>query len=507
MKRLFLLLTLLALPAFSQPFGGVIVSSNNLPAPTYQTYGAMTLYVDPTGSDANSCIGSGAAACATLQGAFNKIPKLVRHTVAVNVAAGSYTGVQVYDFQFAPLNPTTGAYINVVGTYVNATLGSGTPTGTTTSATGSIASAFGTLTDTAQAWTVNGLNGYLLEITSGTQSGVVRPIISNTATTVTVAGSFTAPAAGSTYAIQNTGSNITTLVNQPALPNTASGTPTGIYISGNGASRAGSSGLGITFDKIGVNTSIASSAAVFVGGGSNSFSFRRGRISNSGAAGNGFVFRGTGFAYLDASHIVTTSTSATAVQILGVGSTSALNTADFIVSNNFLEAASTGTTAAPLVVGGFGGGVTSNQVSNTNAASTGAAMLVRNAWSAGVLNQNQMTCASATGLGAHIPFNTITYGASAVAAINNIITGCGTALSISGFASWTEGGSVSTLTGAITGVSASFGARARILTAATVTGGTQDYLYDGVAITNAALILLVPKTVTNANYATWITKE
>lgn len=76
MRSFLLLLVLWALSVFAQP---TITRGGGLKKRAYQTYGAMTLYVDPSGSDSNAYTSSGTDACATLHGAMGKVPRFVRH--------------------------------------------------------------------------------------------------------------------------------------------------------------------------------------------------------------------------------------------------------------------------------------------------------------------------------------------------------------------------------------------------------------------------------------------
>jgi hypothetical protein len=171
----------------------------------YQTYSAVTLFVDPTGADTNACTASGTAACATVTGALSKLPLQVRNNVTINVAAGTYTDTfDVTGFQFVG----DGLTFTILGTQVNFTPATGAATGTITAFADQpdTAASRGVLTDSGQTWTVNNLRGRLLEITSGAASGQVRPIAENTATTVTFAGAFaTDPAPGATYRISTPG--------------------------------------------------------------------------------------------------------------------------------------------------------------------------------------------------------------------------------------------------------------------------------------------------------------
>lgn len=58
-----------------------------------------------------------------------------------------------------------------------------------------------TLTDTGKTWTVNAFAGLYVKLLTGTGSGQVGLITSNTATELTISGLTTAPAVGTTYAV------------------------------------------------------------------------------------------------------------------------------------------------------------------------------------------------------------------------------------------------------------------------------------------------------------------
>src|SRR5690348_4057085 len=70
-------------------------------------------------------------------------------------------------------------------------------TGTATSGAAS------TLTDTGKSWTVNQFANFALKITGGTGSGQTKTVVSNTATVLTISGTWTTnPDNTSTYALQ-----------------------------------------------------------------------------------------------------------------------------------------------------------------------------------------------------------------------------------------------------------------------------------------------------------------
>lgn len=210
---------LLLIALANTPTSGPVSRGDLLKDRQYEAKTALALYVDPTGSDSGACTSTGTSACLTIQGALNKIPKLLKASVTVTVAAGSYAGAAITGFRCdAAANASTAASIIVQGTLSNVTLATGTATGTATAGTaGSLGTppSFGTLTDGTQAWTANDLRGHFVVITGGTGSGQVKPIISNTATALTIAGTWTAPTVSSTYAIQDSASIITSTKTLP----------------------------------------------------------------------------------------------------------------------------------------------------------------------------------------------------------------------------------------------------------------------------------------------------
>lgn len=200
-----------------------------------QTTAPVSLYVETTGNDTNSCT-SVLMPCLTIQGAIDKLPKRVKHPVTIAVGAGSFDGAVLtgVTFEFpastaAPPGGLGGAYFYLKGTFVAPTLTTGTTSGTATSGTAGTSSTatFGTLTDTSQAWTPNELVGLLVERTTGTGSTTsILPnryvIVANTSDTLTIAGTWTAPNATSTYAIRDWATTINPSVVFPPVASSTS---------------------------------------------------------------------------------------------------------------------------------------------------------------------------------------------------------------------------------------------------------------------------------------------
>jgi len=192
--KLFFLLSLIACVALAQP---VVTRGGALKRRQYQTYATMSLFVDPTGNDANACTATGTAACATFAGAMAKVPPRVRHAVTVNIAAGTYAELFNVGDRYIAANIT----LTVAGTMGSFTPATGTNAGTTTGATAATVTSPATITDSTQTWTTNNLRGRYISFTGGTLSGQKFPIYSNTATSIVLANSASA-GVGATYTIQ-----------------------------------------------------------------------------------------------------------------------------------------------------------------------------------------------------------------------------------------------------------------------------------------------------------------
>ena len=179
-----------------------------------RTTAALDLYVDPGGNDNSACT-SAAAPCATIEGACGKIPNDVCHLVTVTVDAGSYAGGchLIGKRQCAGSSWSAPGQVvirGVLSTYAPADGGTGA--GTLSSVSNGSNCTESVFTDSAAAWNTNELQGKLFDISSGTgaATGYTWPIVSNTATAVTIAGiPITNPTAGSGYIIKERATIIT----------------------------------------------------------------------------------------------------------------------------------------------------------------------------------------------------------------------------------------------------------------------------------------------------------
>lgn len=308
-----------------QGVGGTVSRGNFLPIPQYRTPGdgnTVNYYVDPTGSDGNTCTTSGTGACLTIQGAINKIPKLIRDAVTVNVAAGTYTGFIISGFTVDNgLQQTTGG-LTISGAFSTASVATGTATGTATGGTAGTTTTFGTLVDSGQSWTVNNLRGKFIFINSGTGVNQRRVISSNTGTTITITGNWTAPVNGSSvYTIQNAGASIATATTIP--PSNTTGALSGgadVFIANNSINYTGG---GITLSGLSIS-GVASVGGVVVADPISAVTLLQDQITTAVGAPDVYLGDSVGFANVP-SHFTVTDTYMTSSggfcvdQVGGVG--------------------------------------------------------------------------------------------------------------------------------------------------------------------------------------------
>ena len=473
--------------------------SLTLTDPTYATQAAVNLYVDPTGSDSNACTSSGSSACLTLQGAESRIPKLARHPVVVSVAAGHYTGLGIYGHSFDPASVTNGAYISWVGALTNATVATGTATGTATGGTAGSASAFGTIIDSGQSWTSNNLKGFILEKTGGTGVGEKRIITSNTSTTITAAGNWTAPAAGSTtYAIRDWATIVDTAILQPALPGLAAATPVDLRMEGNGSVRYGvPSALGTLSGQAAINfTDIAFAPTTSQGvgarlNGPNQVAFRECKIAGNGA--------GQGVSVLYESQVgfdrswVTSGTSTAIGSAFSNGVGSYLETAGCLIES---ASASSGV----VLNIGTQGAHNFDQISQNNSAG-GAVVATSFGFSGNVsIGKSFINCtAGGTTKGVDIADISSQSIVNLVFNQANTITNCDTAIRVAGRGSFSNN-----IAGTITGSGAQTaaievkrGGMVQLLSDFTVSGYTTEIKIDTTTSTYAAFLALSPQLISS----------
>jgi hypothetical protein len=449
------------------------------------TLAAMQLYVDPLGSDANDCTSTGSSACLTIAGAYGKIPRIVRHPVDISVATGNYTGVYISGFTYDPAS-TAGAYINITGTLTESTLATGSATGTATAGTAaSLPTTWATLTDSGAAWTVDDLAGRLLTISSGTGSGTVLPIVSNTATVITVAATPVTYASGSVYAIKDNTANINTRISMPAMPAQASLSNRALIGVATGTARQTVSTAGnLTFTNLKFSTTTGRSfelygeAAVrinqcqFVSSSSNQT-----LQSDLGSTAN---ITGTSF--------VSTNTAATALSAAGFGVIT--GTGAFILQNVVIKGYKIGANVTGFHTVQMAG---TSIVTGSAASSIGVQI---GGFGSANLQTNRFDCSSAatsTGvlLGSSAGQESVPLALIGSMNISNCVTGVYLSGARAKFTSVTTG------TASTTGVSVNGGSWAQWLAANTLSGTTNDILIDGSSYTLAALRAMSPKRITD----------
>ena len=175
--------------AGSVTFPGTVSIPGGVTDPTApkQTTAAATYYVRTDGNDSNTCLGNTALlACATVQGALNKLPQFIKHAIVINVGAGTFPGFALKSlYMSAPA-----ASLSISGALGAPTLTTGTASGTADG--GSVVEC----ADSGQAWTVNELRGRLMHV--GAEYRVVQ---NNTATSAFLVGALGASCSGSAYSL------------------------------------------------------------------------------------------------------------------------------------------------------------------------------------------------------------------------------------------------------------------------------------------------------------------
>ena len=161
--------------------------------------GPVSLYLSPSGSDTtgDGTIGNPLQTFAGIRNKIRSTWREVGYLITVIPAAGNYpTGPLLTGLTFVPLDETQPVGVFVNGPWANATVATGTATGTLTSVTaGTSAPAVPTVVaDSTQSWTSNDLADKFLAV-----NGNYWPIVSNTGTTITLAGPVSVTT--STYAI------------------------------------------------------------------------------------------------------------------------------------------------------------------------------------------------------------------------------------------------------------------------------------------------------------------
>lgn len=207
---------LLALAALAQS----VTRGNFVRKPEYRTSSDMTLFVNgAVGSDSNSCTSGDAGACATLQGAWSRVPYIIANNVTIAIQAGNLDAGSVFLSDRQMLTTVTGSNTAISPTitirgdgWTNASLDGGSNTGTATSFVApsgqSVPPVVGTISDTGQSWANDSLKGYFYVITSGADTGRSAVIVGNTATGVNVTVNFSSNVVGQTYAIQVPATNV-----------------------------------------------------------------------------------------------------------------------------------------------------------------------------------------------------------------------------------------------------------------------------------------------------------
>lgn len=456
---------------------GGLSRGNLLRIPDYKATSSQSWFVNAsTGNDSFDCR-SASTPCLTIQGALNKVPKLLQYGVTVTVAAGTYGCFYVSGFTCDPSvqQSSGGLLIDGFGAFTNSTLATGTATGTATAGSAGSGTTYGTLTDGAQTWTVNDLRGRFLVLTGGTGSGQSRVISSNTGTAITITGVFSpAPNATTTYAIQDPSVIINTACSSPALPLTSAGANAAamlFYDNNCGARRQSLAVRGVrTTNASGLSVAQSDNSATYV-----TLSQLRNSAASSSAVQYGVASNASSTNAMGAGDLgdvtITAGASASAIQVLSglaVG-----NRVQVIGGNNALFVSGINATASFTALESIG--AASPVLVSTGRLST--------------LSQTQLTCASGAGTAVNVGAISTTTTTGAILANGSSVNGvavatCGIGVLVNGF------GASADLTGvtgsaATTGIQAQSGGSLAFTTGTTITGGTSDINLDSGGVTAA----------------------
>ncbi len=473
----FALLLLVAASAFGQTTETSRVSKGDLlKQRQYRTSGVATtgdlvFYVDPTGNDANQCTSTGTDACLTFQGAINKAPKLLRNRVTVTGAAGNYAGFTLSGFTIDGSLQKTTAGILIDGALANVTPATGSATGTATAGTAGSNTTFGTLTDAAATWTVNDLRGRFITITGGTGSGQIKAIASNTATAITIAGTWTAPTGTSTYAIQYPSVIFTS--SAALVPNPTTGTniiAAALQIFDNELGTVFTSGFGIAVRNIAFNNA----ATYVVAGIGSSVSFLQTGFGTAGCSGT--IAQGAVVS-------VTASTgTCVASTPFSVGSFGQLSLTTSAVTSNQGVVSVSDTGAASISSSQFGGMTLASQGSITGLRSA----VIR-------LTSMRCDCASTSNSaclnfgGGTAPATGVSLPGTATISSGLDVTNCNYGIAAQGGATILFTTPASTFTGnALTyAVTSILGSKVILPTTSAITGATAEMSLDNGAVTDS----------------------
>lgn len=387
--------------------------------------GTLFWYVDVRGNDSNTCTapftdGGVNGPCRQPQAALNKIPKVLRHGVVVSIDAGTYAGAYVEGFTCDPSyqQASGGLLLDGLGAMQNSTLATGTATGTATASSAGSGITYGTLTDGAQTWTVNDLTGRFV-----TAAGTTRVISSNTATVITIVGTWTNPGAVP-YTIQDPGVVINAAVPAPATQFSASSSTQGAgLVFSNNRCFQRDSAIGARNIRI----ALSSGGGIFIGDFTG-YTLRNMQVRSTDNSGR---------------QLETSPTSTS----LGGGSGWVIADSDFkSVSSSFANmeiraAWGNNSISRTLIRGGvtginalFGGVVTASTVDIQGSTSQGVQVGGLGSGAGGNVGVSgaHIDCSSSSGKGVVVGGTTAQSPPSYVSFSSGQITTCGTALSVNG---------------------------------------------------------------------------
>jgi hypothetical protein len=346
------------------------------------------------------------------------------------------------------------------------------------------------LTNSGETWTVNDFRGKFIVITGGTGSGQQKVIVSNTATALTIAGTWTAPTGTSTYAIQQPGANITAPASLPALPGSASISGPGLLINGMEANLRQSTlaTAPIDINQLGITPSSGNGIQLE---GAARVHVKLCRITTTGAVSAVLSASGSPAVGIEESSFIN------AVNGSGVAQGSLSSPVLLNVSNSYLRGGGNGS--------GFGTTsnvnrlvITSTQIENYGFQISLSGQVGNAASTSIVLDCNSI--AASAGIGSISPAATGGVGSFGLIATTGVINNCPTGVSLIGPGKFVNLAGVWSGSSVTTAISVSLGGQVQLSSTATLVGGTTDITVDGTTFTIAAMRAASPKIVSNAIY-------
>jgi hypothetical protein len=482
MRQIALAIALIPAIAICQVFPTGNASPTPLAATTATT-AAVTYYVATTGNDANDCLAV-SAPCLTIDSAVKRAPHILNHPVVVQVGTGTFTaGAYVNGFMVgAAASTSAGPALTVQGTFIDATLATGSAAGTASAVTAGSGKTWGIITASGSpGWTTDDLRGKWVEWSTGR----VDLIAFNTASTITFAGALLAttalPTAGATFTIREVGTIITGTLPVATAPDSTT-------VTGEASFHVEGPSVGVVSPTLG------------------RILLKRFKFTGTGVT-RAFHVTQDGPVLIKECRFEMTASNARAVYLTQLGSARVQsNSASLASSGAFVESATQTSTRFLLIQsnvsdGGGNWGFLQSMVTIFRSVSNSVRSLTRvyhhAGFAQGIVSFDRYATVSDICIRGDLDPSGWTYGHMDVDGAD--MQGCANAVIEARGPSTVAftGASGTTGTGTVYGINVFEGARVKLASTVSITGGTADLNVDGTTSSLAALRALSPKYITN----------